>query len=338
MRKISRLYLQPYFQLKNSNTKFKNMKKLKFLNIFVLFVTLGFLASCGGSDNETPAPTIRISSTNPAAVSNVITSSAGSTIEITLVSEAQERIKSINATQRVGASESQVSGFPITAGFTTATSDTRVVTYIVPSDATGDITLRFQVTDQKDKVAAVSITVSLSATINTYTAVLLNNQSDGTSPNAFYDPINNTRFTIAQAKANSANVHIIHALRNADNGGRKLIAPSSADAEAIYGASGSPDRVQTWSVRNATKFKALTLSAAEFDAINSATALTAAAGSSDTYSADNIGSLDVGSTFGALLANGKFVVGRVTAVTGPSVFTPGGTNGGSVTITFKVQK
>jgi hypothetical protein len=331
--------LQPYFQLKNSNTKFKNMKKLKFLNIFVLFVTLGFLASCGGSDDETPAPTIRISSTNPAAVSNVITSSAGSTIEITLVSEAQERIKSINATQRVGASESQVSGFPITAGFTTATSDTRVVTYIVPSDATGDITLRFQVTDQKDKVAAVSITVSLSATINTYTAVLLNNQVDGSTPNAFYDPINNTRFTLAQAKANSANVHIIHALRSAGNGGRKLIAPSSVDAVDIYGADlTNPDRVQTWSVRNATKFKSLTLSAAEFDAINSATALTAAAGSSDTYSADNIGSLDVGSTFGALLANGKFVVGRVTAVTGPSVFTPGGTNGGSVTITFKVQK
>jgi hypothetical protein len=331
--------LQPYFQLKNSNTKFKNMKKLKFLNIFVLFVTLGFLASCGGSDDETPAPTIRISSTNPAAVSNVITSSAGSTIEITLISEAQERIKSINATQRVGASESQVSGFPITAGFTTATSDTRVVTYIVPSDATGDITLRFQVTDQKDKVAAVSITVSLSATINTYTAVLLNNQVDGSTPNAFYDPINNTRFTLAQAKANSANVHIIHALRSAGNGGRKLIAPSSVDAVDIYGADlTNPDRVQTWSVRNATKFKSLTLSAAEFDAINSATALTAAAGSSDTYSADNIGSLDVGSTFGALLANGKFVVGRVTAVTGPSVFTPGGTNGGSVTITFKVQK
>lgn len=315
------------------------MKKLKFLNIFVLFVTLGFLASCGGSDDETPAPTIRISSTNPAAVSNVITSSAGSTIEITLISEAQERIKSINATQRVGASESQVSGFPITAGFTTATSDTRVVTYIVPSDATGDITLRFQVTDQKDKVAAVSITVSLSATINTYTAVLLNNQVDGSTPNAFYDPINNTRFTLAQAKANSANVHIIHALRSAGNGGRKLIAPSSVDAVDIYGADlTNPDRVQTWSVRNATKFKSLTLSAAEFDAINSATALTAAAGSSDTYSADNIGSLDVGSTFGALLANGKFVVGRVTAVTGPSVFTPGGTNGGSVTITFKVQK
>ena len=315
------------------------MKKLKFLNIFVLFVALGFLASCGGDDEETPAPTIRISSTNPAAVSNVITSAAGSTIEITLVSEAKEKIKSLNATQKIGTDENQVSGFPITSGFTTATNDTRVVTYIVPSNATGDITLRFQVTDQKDKVAAVSITISLSATINAYTAVLLNNQSDGSAPNAFYDPINNTRFTIAQAKANSANVHIIHALRNADNGGRKLFAPLSDDAVDIYGASGSPDRVQTWSVRNATKFKVLSLSAADFDAINSATALTDAAGSSDTYSADNIGNLEVGSTFGALLANDKFLIGRVTAVTGPSTFTAGGTgNAGSVTITFKVQR
>lgn len=315
------------------------MKRLIFNKVFfVLFAATVALSSCGNNDEETPAPTIRISSTDPASVGGVVSTIAGEEVEITLVTNAEEKIKRINATQKIGTSETPLSGFPINSFTGDRKSDTRVVTYTVPSSATGDIALRFEVTDDKDKVAAVTVTIRTVADINTYSAILLNNQSDGTSPNAFYDPINNEKFTLAQAKARSADVHIIHALRNAGSGGRKLISPSSSDATEIYGDAGNTNNITTWTTRNNTKFKALNLSETEFNNVSTTAAIKAAAGASDSFTADNVGNLEVGSTFAALITNGKFLVGRVTAVNGNSVFTQGANNAGSVTVTFKVEK
>ena len=192
------------------------------------------------------------------------------------------------------------------------------------------------VTGENDVEAFVS--VAILSTINTITAVLLNNQSVGTSPLSFYDPINNMIYSIAQAKVNSANVHIVHALRTPVSGGRKLFAPNSVDAIDIYDKPLNPDRIGTWSTRNATKFKAITLSEQDFNNINDVGSLRAAAGASGTYSADNVVNLVTGSTFGVFVANGKFGVGRITSTTGPDAFVPGGANDGSLTITFKVEK
>jgi hypothetical protein len=305
---------------------------------FVLFAATIALTGCK-EDDETPAPTIRISSTDPATVAGVVSTLAGEEVEITLVTAADEKIKKINGTEKIGTSETQLSGFPLTTFSGDKKSDTRVIDYTVPATATGDIVLRFEVTDEKDKVAAVSVTIRVSSDLNTYTAVLLNNQNS-TAQSAFYNPIDNVVYnTLSNAKSNSEKVHIIHALRNEASGGRKLIAPNSADATTIYGADPTnPDRIQTWSTRNAPKFKALTLTVAEFDALTNSASVATAAGSSDTYNADNIGSLDVNSSFGVYLPNGKFAIGRLSAVTGPAAFTIGGANAGSITVTFKVQK
>jgi len=327
-------------------TKFKKsiMKKIMLNKVlFLLFAVTVAISSCK-KDDETPAPTIRISSTDPASVGGVVSTIAGEEVEITLVTAAEEKIKKINATQKIGAAETQITGYPVTTFTGDRKSDTRVVTYPVSATATGDIVLRFEVTDDKDKVAAVSVTIRVTgpvADINTFTTVLLNNQ-ESTTASAFYNPIDNVVYnSIAAAKTNSDKVHIIHALRNAANGGRKLIAPNSADATDIYGADpANPNRIQTWSTRNAPKFKGLTLSATDFDALTTAASVGTAAGTNDTYTLDNIGNLDSGSAFGVYLPNGKFAIGRITAVSGPAVFTPGGgaANAGSITITFKVQK
>jgi hypothetical protein len=181
--------------------------------------------------------------------------------------------------------------------------------------------------------------------INTYRTILLTNQGSVDFPSsnagqAFYSATANVRYeTLAEAKANAAQVDFIHGIRNANAGGRILTAPSSADAEALYGGSGNPDNVTTWTPRNATKFKIVTNidSATFYSMEDDARIVEATEAGMDSLTVKNLAAGDV-VAFMTAGTQPKRGLARVAATTGPATFQQGVDPNGSITLDVKVQE
>jgi hypothetical protein len=159
--------------------------------------------------------------------------------------------------------------------------------------------------------------------------------------NAFYSVQEDKNYSLTSAKTNSAKVDFCHALRSSVNGGRVICAPQSDDATAIFDAdAANPDRISTWAIKNATKFKTIAITEAQFTALASATDLAGQTGAANTITETSLKTLNSGTTFAFVLANGKRGIARVTGVTGPAEFTSGAgaANEGSITISVKVEK
>lgn len=316
-------------------TKLKNFS-------YLIVAAMIALTSCGGDDEETPLPTLVINTNSLGSDQTGGTASTGTKVTINLTANATEEIAKLNALKAVGGAGSSLPGYPVTSGFNSKTSHTWNAEYTI-TETSGTVVLTFSVEDKKGKIASKTFTITVGApasTINSYSAKIMNNQvvNPGSS---FYSVQEDKLYNLTTAKANSAKIDFCHALRSSANGGRIICAPLSDDANAIFDADGTnPDRISQWAVKNATKFKSIVLSEAQFTALASAADLTAQTGAANTITDPALTTLDNGTTFAFVLANGKRGIARVTAVTGPAVFTTGAgsANEGSITLSVKVEK
>jgi hypothetical protein len=122
-------------------------------------------------------------------------------------------------------------------------------------------TLKFaiEVEDSKGNIEAYPFDVVVAPApgdINTYTAVLLGNQSSNTG--SFYSTSTNEVFQLAQSEDNAAKIDFVYLL---DDTKHVMAAPNDAFVPTKYAG------VADWTPRNATKFKITLLSTAEFDGI-----------------------------------------------------------------------
>lgn len=175
--------------------------------------------------------------------------------------------------------------------------------------------------------ATITLTVNSKVVVDkvvTYSAKLLGGQSNATQ-GSFFNSSEGLVYNQANAKTNSGKVDILY-FYGATNMAT-IASPDDADAATIY--NNSSTGIQTWTTKNATKFKATTVTATEFDGITAkddSKIVAAAAGAADTKS----NKLASGSVFAFVTAAGKKGLIKVTAVSG--------TQDGSITIDVKVQK
>jgi hypothetical protein len=291
------------------------MKKIS-IYFFALITSLGFLTSCGETDVETPAPTITVSvdaaNANPAQPNDVL--------KFTVQAEAAEKIEKINLTQKIGTSITQVTGFPVTSGFSeNNTKYLDVVSYTVPAEATSNIELTFEVTDKQGKVTAEAITITVGGEINTYTQILLGGQSNSTDP-SFYAARTNTRYKLEDASNNQTAIDLIFAYGTTNE--NYIGAPNDADIALSHTA------VANWATKNATKFKTTTLTAADFDAVTNDTQIIAQANGA---AASKVNKLVAGQVFAFETVGAAPKKGLVKVVKTE------GTDGSNRKITFEVK-
>jgi hypothetical protein len=129
-------------------------------------------------------------------------------------------------------------------------------TFSVPTNTVGQVIASIRVTDRKGLVEMETYTIDVQSNIETYTAVLLGNQSSENG--SFYSTSTNEVFQLAQSAANAAKIDFIYLLDGESN---VIAAPSDAFVPTKYSG------VADWSVRNETDLKITVISSSEFDAI-----------------------------------------------------------------------
>jgi hypothetical protein len=157
----------------------------------------------------------------------------------------------------------------------------------------------------------------------------------------FYSVRKNKRYSgLEQAKAEAAEIDFMHGLAYEASGGRMLVSPDSPQADSLYGDASDPANVKTWSQRSQVRFKPLTMTEEEFNAIENETRILAE--TADGLSQQSIRHLRPGSVFAFQLQNGRKGIARVLHVFGnPAYFDAENlrhANGGSVTLRVKIQK
>lgn len=201
---------------------------------------------------------------------------------------------------------------------------------IAAPDEVGEYTYSFEVTDKNDLVANVDVTVTVEETgdpIVSYSDKILGSYDNNTNGSSFAS-IDGTVYTMANAKANSNKIDFVYFYGSSN--GATIAAPSDADAATVY--DGVTTGLATWSVRNATKFKATTITATQFDAMTNDLEIIAAVSGATATKANQLqlGSVvafETASTSANASKKGLFKVTNVA--TGAA---------GSITISVKVQE
>jgi hypothetical protein len=157
-------------------------------------------------------------------------------------------------------------------------------------------------------------------TIRTQTTKLLAGQSNNDAGSFYATAGTGTIYKQADAKANSAAVDFLYYY--GANNQATIAAPNDTDAATVY--SNATTGLQTWATRNATKFKATTLTAADFNNATPATINTAAEGANLAMAK----TLAAGNTYAFITAGGKKGLINVANITG--------TQAGSITINVKI--
>lgn len=125
--------------------------------ILLLFFTA---ISCKKKAEETPAPTLKISSSSAgdAATGNAKT---GETVTIILGAAALEGIKELSAFKVVSGAENLLPGYPKTSGFDTDKAHVWSFTYTV-TEMAGEVNLKFLIGDKAGKTASVTYKITVS--------------------------------------------------------------------------------------------------------------------------------------------------------------------------------
>ena len=186
---------------------------------------------------------------------------------------------------------------------------------------TSGLTYTFTITDQEGMSTTANFTVTTVATgnpINTYTAVIMGNQSS--SNGSFYATTTNQTYLLSAAATNSSIIDFCH-FYGATNAAT-LAAPNDADAQTIFSS------ISGWATKNATKFtKQTSITTAAFDA------MTDDLGFASLTSTDSkANTLAVGSIVSFQTAAGKKGLIKVTGLTGSS------STAGDITVVVKVQQ
>jgi len=183
--------------------------------------------------------------------------------------------------------------------------------------------IEFIVTDNDGQtdMADLQITTESNATpIRTFTMKILGSYDNATGSS--FASIDGSVYTLAQAFANQAAVDFLYWWGAATSA--TIGAPDDPNANAVYtGVNGLPN----WTTKNPTRFKSVSLTAVDFDAIDDGTDLVANATGSDQT---RIPSLAVNNVIGFITVTGKHGLIKVTNINIGAA--------GDITIDVKVEE
>lgn len=292
------------------------MKKSIFSYFSYLVLTLlavGTLSSCDVTEGVDAAPTITI---NPTSATIDVGQTADFTYTVVSTKNLEEiRIISRNVTQQT------------ITDFTNNDSHNGSFPFVgVPADAGTTVTVTIEAVDKDNNRSSQSVDITVNEVVNpiaidAFPAVLLGAQAN-TSTGSFLDATTGTTYTIAAAKTNAAKIDMAYLQGSASVGqGAVIGAPTDNSIASVFSSAASG--VQTWSTKNATRFKDTTLSEANFNAINDGSQITAAFvagtqpdndGTTNEGTKSRVNKLTAGKVFAFQTAGGKTGLAYVVSV------------------------
>jgi hypothetical protein len=293
------------------------MKTIKLFFIAFAVIAVGFFTSCADETVAT-GPTIDF-----IAGDGILTSDASveTGVDFTfkwLVTQGTAKLASFT----IRLSNTDVTGFPNT-DIADNYSD-----LLTTSQATAGIyAYTFIATDKDGLEDSKTITVTVTnpvvvPTIDTYTDKILGADNNATLGSSFAS-VDGSVYILADAKTNSSKVDFVY-FYGATNLAT-LAAPSDVDGAQVVFSS-----ITTWTTINATALESTSLTAAEFDLIDSESQITAPAGTATKVNNLAVGNVLAFKTAATSANPSKKGLIKVTALTTEKT--------GSITITVKVQK
>jgi hypothetical protein len=306
--------------------------KMKKLNYLIGFSAIGlalFLASC--SDTTNPAPTITFNNTG-----DTISLAAGLTATtITGKVVAEAKLKSATFFKVTDLSETQI-GAVITdfeSGIFSTTDDINYTFSEDVTDLTNGVKIKLSVTDKDDQATSKSIVIKIESSsggggnpITTYTDKELCGQGNSACGSSFASS-DGTVYTIANAKANSAKIDWMYFYGTSNHA--TIAAPNDADAATVF--NDATNGLATWTTRNATVFKSVSLGTTAWDDITDDTKIVELA---TGLSASKINSLAVDNVIAFQTASTSSNASKKGLI---KILTISGTSGTDRTITFSVK-
>lgn len=302
------------------------MKKMYSLLLLIGLTNAVIFTGCKNDDDVDPKPNISVDSPS----GDETTVAEGDSVDFVVTMSSDKELKKLVVEKNVDNSGN--------ATVETITLNDKSYTYTktLPSkSSTGTVVYTFTVTDKDDVSNSDSYTINVAGAVNSYTAVLLGNQSNNVE-GSFYDAIHNVVYTQALAKANSE--HVDFAFYHGATNGATIAAPDDAAAATIYnnGTTG----LQTWTTLLSTRFKEVAgMSATDFAAITNDAIIeekAEGANSSDAtqLSVGKVYAFVTDSDHASTAGSGGVKKGlfRVTALTGTT------STSGSITFDVKVQQ
>lgn len=264
------------------------MKKLLKLSFYFAMAGLMFAACSKDDPEEEELLKPQISVLTPTGGEATVT--PGSTAAVSITMSSNDKLEKLSATGSLNGSAPLIMDLSSDPNETDSTfeSGTRSFRFDGFVDVLGTAgstyVVVFTVTDKDDRTSSATITFTIendAPTVATYTVVIVGNQNS--SAGSYYDAINNTVNTSAQANANQGSIDFMYF--NGSSNAHTLSSPD-ATASASFGS------VSTWTSRNSTRFSGdLGLSSTEFDGVSSSSEVQAYAASN---SADLANQLSVG--------------------------------------------
>jgi hypothetical protein len=200
--------------------------------------------------------------------------------------------------------------------------DTTVFAYPNP----GFDDFEFTVWDKNDQSATIKFTITtepLASNILTFEDKILGAQANPTGSS--FATESGDIYTLEEAKNNSDKVDFLYYYLDPDNA--TLAAPDNTTAISIFtGTYG----LNTWDNLNATRFESSTLSSADFNAIQSSSALVAACTPSTPATLSKMNNLTAGKVISFQTHDNLFGLIRIDAINGEN-------NAGTMEISVKVQ-
>ncbi len=151
-----------------------------------------------------------------------------------------------------------INNVPVASVEDFSSSNSYAGTFTIPTNTVGQVIASIRVTDRKGLVEMRTFTINVQSNIETYTAVLLGNQST-TAEGSFYASSTNRVYKYAESGANAATIDFVYVL---DGTKHAIAAPNDPIFTTIL------TNVSSWTTRNATKLKITLLSKEDFNAIS----------------------------------------------------------------------
>lgn len=311
------------------------MKKL-FRTVMVLSVaSLAVLSSCKKDDASVADATIDINAKiGTTAINDGATVTIGDVVKFTIVStgNSDNKLKSITMTSTAG-------GAALLTEDLSGTSATNTAEFT--AQTAGNVSFTVTLTSGKGNITkSFSIAVAAAVQVDTHNPTL-GNQKD--SAPKFWSAVNKTTYQLSDVKADpslASKIDFGYCSRVAAN---LIISPASQDAEDIYSTqwSAADEKITTWNKRNATKFKATTLTQTQFEAATDATSIAALIASTKNTAGepdlDKVPATNA-SVYLFKTEGGKYGLINVLSATGEVTGNPPAAIAGDVQLVVKYQK
>jgi hypothetical protein len=291
------------------------MKTIKLLFFAMTVLTAGFISSCTETTDPV-GPTIEFIAGDGLIVGDDALETGANISFKALLTEGDAKLESYT----IRHADVDVDGYPKTD---ISTGDNDVFSTIAE---VGSQVYTCILTDKDGLTDTRTITVTVTdpivtPTITVYTNKILGANSNTTIGSSFAS-IDGTIYNLADAKTNSNKVDFFYYYGATNKA--TLSAPSDVQAVDIFSS------ISTWGTKNATIFEASTMTAAEFDLVDAASAITAPTGTGTKVAELAVG--DVVAFQTAATSANPSKKGLIKVVAFETV------NTGTMTVVVKVQK